>query len=100
MALARARSTAPLPNLGGSLVLRRLVLELFLFLARGDAHHLHGVADHVGGALLALRSFRHHSAASSKLSRSVEVWHFPQAARSGLRQISAPSFPHGERRAE
>jgi hypothetical protein len=29
------------------------------FLARGDAHDLDGVADHVGGALLAFGSARH-----------------------------------------
>ncbi len=35
------------------------IAELFLDLASRDLHHAHGVADYVGGALLALRSFRH-----------------------------------------
>jgi hypothetical protein len=33
--------------------------ERFGFLARQDAHNLHGIADHIGGALLAFRSGGH-----------------------------------------
>ena len=33
--------------------------DLVGFLGRGDPHDLHGVADHVGGALLASRSLGH-----------------------------------------
>jgi hypothetical protein len=42
-----------------SFVLAVVGTEVLLLLAGEDAHHLDGVADHVGGALLAFRSARH-----------------------------------------
>src|SRR5688572_13828506 len=55
----RACLPAPLPQALGSLVLAVVGGEVLGLLARGDLHHLDGGADHVGGALLALWSFRH-----------------------------------------
>ena len=46
------------PDFGGDRCQRRIALWIAIgILARGDPHHLHGVADHVGGAALAIRSF-------------------------------------------
>ena len=49
-----AATIAPAPQ-----HLRALARANEVRLARGDLHDTHGVADHVGGALLALRSGGH-----------------------------------------
>ena len=51
----RPRLAAQAPKLGGG----TLNARRFRFLAGRDPHHLYGVADHVGGALLSARAFRH-----------------------------------------
>ena len=50
-------------QLGGGLVLSRIVFLLRVTLPGRDLHHADSVADYVGGALLALRPLRHRSGA-------------------------------------
>jgi hypothetical protein len=60
------RAEFPRPSLSascsqlGSGALRAIGVEFLVFLAGRDPHHLDGVADHVGGALLTSGSARHH----------------------------------------
>src|SRR3954447_25668161 len=55
----RAGAAAPLSQALRSLVLPVVGREVLLLLPGGDAHDLDGVADYVGGALLAFRSLGH-----------------------------------------
>ena len=68
LAISRRRfltqHVCPDPRAAPTERLRNLVLavvrgKVLGFLARGDAHDLDGVADHVGGALLAFGPARH-----------------------------------------
>jgi hypothetical protein len=55
--LCRSRFTAPAPEFGSRRFCR--IGQFFEFLAGRDPHDLDGVADHVGGALLASGAARH-----------------------------------------
>src|SRR4029079_1429125 len=67
--LSPRRAAAPSERLR-SLVLAVVGAEVLDFLPRGDLGHTDGVADHVGGALLAFRSLGHQSSSPCRIRRS------------------------------